>query len=286
MVRSWYPPGVKSAADRLRYYATQFETVEVDSTFYGLPSPANARLWAERTPPGFVFHIKAFGMLTRHGIKPEQLPPPVRAQHTFELDRSGRVLHPSPELRTQVFALFADALEPLRAEGKLGLILMQFPPYFAANEPNRGYIVQAARLLAPDRMAVEFRHSSWVDPEELERTLELLSFHGLTYVCVDEPRMEGVNVLPPLAAVTADTAYVRFHGRNAATWNARVASAAERFKYFYPQEELEEWLEPIRALRSEARTTYLMFNNCYGDYAPRNAQQMLSLLAGDSAAGE
>jgi uncharacterized protein YecE (DUF72 family) len=286
MVRSWYPPGVKSAADRLRYYATQFETVEVDSTFYGLPSPANARLWAERTPPDFVFHIKAFGMLTRHGIKPEQLPPLIRAQHSFELDRSGRVLHPSPELRTQVFALFAEALEPLRAEGKLGLILMQFPPYFAANEMNRGYIVQAARLLAPDRIAVEFRHSSWVDPEELERTLELLSSHDLTYVCVDEPRIEGPTALPPLATVTADTAYVRFHGRNAATWNARVASAAERFRYLYEPEELREWLEPIRALRSEARMTYLMFNNCYGDYAPRNAQQMLSLLAGDSAADE
>ena len=145
MVRSWYPPGVKTAADRLRYYATQFDTVEVDSTFYGLPSPANARLWAERTPPGFMFHIKAFAMLTRHGIKPEQLPPLIREQHSFELDRSGRVVHPSPELRSQVFALFAEALDPLRTQGKLGLILMQFPPYFVANEANRGYIVKAAR---------------------------------------------------------------------------------------------------------------------------------------------
>jgi uncharacterized protein YecE (DUF72 family) len=163
---------------------------------------------------------------------------------------------------------------------------MQFPPYFVANEANRGYIVQAARLLAPDRTAVEFRHASWVEPEQMESTLELLSSHDLTYVCVDEPRIEGPTALPPLAAVTADTAYVRFHGRNAATWNARVASAAERFRYLYEPDELREWLEPVRGLRSEAQTTYLMFNNCYSDYAPRNAQQMLSLLAGDSAAEE
>lgn len=286
MVRSWYPPGVRTAADRLRYYATQFDTVEVDSTFYGLPSPANARLWAERTPPGFMFHIKAFAMLTRHGIKPEQLPPLIREQHSLELDRSGRVLHPSPELRSQVFALFAEALEPLRAQSKLGLILMQFPPYFVANEANRGYIVKAAGLLAPDRMAVEFRHSSWVDPVELETTLDLLTSHHLTYVCVDEPRIEGPTALPPLAAVTADTAYVRFHGRNAATWNARVASAAERFRYLYEPEELREWLEPVRRLREEAGTAFLMFNNCYADYAPRNARQMMSLLAGDPPAAE
>lgn len=281
MVRSWYPPGVRTAADRLRYYAAQFDTVEVDSTFYGLPSPSNARLWAERTPPGFLFHIKAFGMLTRHGIKLEQLPPLIREQHAFELDRSGRVLHPSAELRSQVFALFTEALEPLRSEGKLGLILMQFPPYFVANPANREYIVQAARLLAPDRVAVEFRHSSWVEAGELPATLDLLGSHGLTYVCVDEPRMEGHTVLPPLAAVTAEIAYVRFHGRNAATWNARVASAAERFRYLYEPEELREWLKPVSHLREDARSTFLMFNNCYGDYAPRNARQMLSLVNGE-----
>ncbi len=281
MIRSWYPPGTKSAADRLRFYASHFDTVEVDSTFYGLPSPANARLWAERTPPGFLFHIKAFGMLTRHGVKLEQLPPLIREQHAFELDRSGRVLHPSAELRSQVFSLFTEALEPLRAEGKLGLILMQFPPYFVANQANREYIIRAAGLLAPHKVAVEFRHASWVQPEELTSTLDLLASHGLTYVCVDEPRIEGPTVLPPLAAVTADAAYVRFHGRNAATWNARVASAAERFRYLYEADELREWLDPVRRLREDARSTFLMFNNCYGDYAPRNAQQMLSLVAED-----
>lgn len=278
MVKAWYPPGVRSAADRLRYYAARFDTVEVDSTFYGLPSSSTSRLWAERTPAGFTFHIKAFGMLTRHGVKPEQLPAPIRAGYDFDLDRYGRIVHPATKLRAEIFSLFRDALQPLRDEGKLGLVLLQFPPYFTANQGNREYIAQASNLLLPDRVAVEFRHASWVDPEELTTTLDLLASLGLVYVSVDEPRLPGPTVLPPITAVTADCAYVRFHGRNSATWNARVGSAAERFKYFYPLHELAEWVAPIRHLQEEARTTYAMFNNCYADYAPRNAQQLMSLL--------
>jgi uncharacterized protein YecE (DUF72 family) len=278
MVRAWYPPSVRTAADRLRYYAARFDTVEVDSSYYGMPTPATARLWAERTPPDFVFHVKAFAMLTRHGVKPEQLPPPLREGRTFELDRGGRILHPPSALRHEAFALFGEALEPLRTEGKLGLILMQFPPYFVANAANREYIAWASERLTPDRMAVEFRHNSWVQPEVLEETLELLASLGASYVCVDEPRMETTNTLPPIAAATADIGYVRFSGRNAATWNARVPTAAERFRYLYDEAELAEWVEPIRHLGDQTRTTYVMFNNCFADYAPRNARQIASLL--------
>ncbi len=278
MVRAWYPPAVRTAADRLRYYATQFDTVEVDSTFYGLPTPDTARLWAERTPPGFVFHIKAFAMLTRHAVRPEQLPPPLRSAHDLQLDRQGRILHPAPDLRRQAFAFFSDALEPLRAEHKMGLVLLQFPPYFVANEANRDYIALCSDLLAPDRVAVEFRHSSWVEQAEIETTFNLLSSLGASYVSVDEPHIEGPSVLPPIAAATSDVAYVRLHGRNSATWNARVATAAQRFKYLYSPEELAEWVEPLHHLREQASTTYVMFNNCFGDYAPRNAKQMISLL--------
>src|SRR3990170_7533557 len=85
MVQAWYPAVIRTAADRLRYYAARFDTVEVDSSFYGLPTSATARLWAERTPPGFVFHIKAFAMLTRHAVRPQQLPAPIRAGHELEL---------------------------------------------------------------------------------------------------------------------------------------------------------------------------------------------------------
>jgi uncharacterized protein YecE (DUF72 family) len=278
MVRAWYPSSVRTAADRLRYYSSRFDTVEVDSSFYGMPTPVTASAWAERTPPDFTFHIKAFAMLTRHGVRPAQLPPPVRSRSQYELDRQGRILHPPPELRDEVFALFASALEPLQTQGKLGLVLMQFPPYFVANETNRGYVTYSVQRLAPLDVAVEFRHGSWLEGENAAQTLDLLAGLGAAYVCVDEPRVKAANVLPPLAAVTAGSAYVRFHGRNAATWNAPTGSAAERFKYLYSPGELSEWIQPIRHLTERASTTYVMFNNCFADYAPRNAQQMLSLF--------
>jgi uncharacterized protein YecE (DUF72 family) len=278
MVRAWYPSSLQTAEDRLRYYADVFDTVEVDSSFYGMPTPGTTTLWAERTPPGFTFHIKAFAMLTRHGVRPEQLPPHLRAQGQYDLDRQGRILHPSAELRDEAFASFVSALEPLREQGKLGLVLMQFPPYFVANEANRAYLAYSRSRLAPLEVAVEFRHRSWLQAETAADTLDLLTQLGTAYVCVDEPRVEAANILPPLAAATSDCAYVRFHGRNGATWNARVASAAERFKYYYSPEELQEWVEPVRRLAERASTTYMMFNNCFADYAPKNAQQMLTLF--------
>lgn len=283
MVAAWYPKGVSSADARLRYYAERFDTVEVDSSYYGLPSERNSELWAERTPPGFTFHIKAFAMLTRHAVRPQQLPVALRSAYDLEVNRYGRVIHPPDELRDTVFEWFSSALTPLREAGRLGLILLQFPPYFVAGRRNRDYIVRAARLLAPDPVAVEFRHASWVAGEELPRTLALLSDNNLTYVCVDEPRLDSPTVLPPLAAVSAPAAYVRFHGRSSATWKARVETAAERFKYLYTEDELREWVEPITTMAGKADTTYVMFNNCYGDYAPRNAAQLSGLLHLDLA---
>ena len=285
MVRAWYPTSVRSAAERLRYYAGHFDTVEVDSSFYGLPTPATASLWAERTPPGFTFHVKAFAMMTRHGVRPEQLPPPLRAGWRHELDNQGRIVHPTPQLRQEVFGAFTEALQPLKTEGKLGLVLMQFPPYFVANEVNREYVAYSVAQLGGLRVAVEFRHASWLQGETAAQTLDLLARIGAAYVCVDEPHIAAQNVLPPLAAVTAESAYVRFHGRNASTWNARSVSAAERFKYSYSLDELGEWVAPISHLAEQTSTTYVMFNNCFADYAPKNAQQMLSLFDTPEEAG-
>ncbi len=279
MIEAWYPTGLKNAAERLGYYAAHFDTAEVDSSSYGLPSERNAQLWVERTPAGFVFHVKAFAMMTRHAVRPQQLPAALRESHELELDRYGRVKHPKGALRQAVFDWFSSALAPLRRAGKLGVVLLQFPPYFVANRQNRDYLVWAAERLRPDPVAIEFRHFSWVEPEQWPRTLNLLADHGLSYVGVDVPRVEAKNALPPLTAATANIGYVRLSGRNAETWNARVSSAAERFKYLYAEEELQEWVEPLHELVEETETTYAMFNNCYRDYAPRNADQLKALLA-------
>jgi uncharacterized protein YecE (DUF72 family) len=278
MVEAWYPKEVKTPADRLAYYARLFDTVEVDSSFYGLPSERNSTLWAERTPAGFVFHVKAFAMMTRHEVRPKQLPASLVAAYDLETDRRGRVVHPPRELRETVFEWFSSALAPLRQAGKLGVVLLQFPPYFVANERNRAYISWAVEKLAPDRVAVEFRHNSWVLTEELDRTLDLLAGVEASYVGVDEPRLETATVLPPITAATSSTGYVRFSGRNKETWHARLGSAALRFRYLYDEEELREWVEPVLRLAADTEQTFVMFNNCYRDYAPRNAQQMARLL--------
>jgi uncharacterized protein YecE (DUF72 family) len=279
MIEAWYPAEVKTPADRLAYYAQFFDTVEVDSSFYGMPSERNSGLWVERTPPGFIFHVKAFAMMTRHEVRPKQLPVSLLSAYDgLELDRRGRIVHPPRELRETVFEWFLSALQPLRGAGKLGLILMQFPPYFVANERNRDYLRWAAERLQPERTAVEFRHNSWVLPAELQRTLNLLTDLGASYVGVDVPRLDSPTTLPPITAATADVGYVRFSGRNKETWHARVKSAALRFRYLYKEEELAEWVEPLRRLAEQTETTYVMFNNCYRDYAPRNAAQMAALL--------
>ena len=280
MVRAWYPPSVRTAADRLRYYAAHFDTVEVDSSFYGMPTPATARLWAERTPPGFVFHVKAFGMLTRHGVKPEQLPPPLRDGHTLR----ARPPRPHPPPGTRLCArrpspCFSEALEPLRAEGKLGLILMQFPPYFVANEANREYIAQSARRLAPDRMAVEFRHVSWVEPDELEQTLGAAGVAG---------RLLRVRGRAPDADGQRAAAARRRHRRHRATCASTAATPPPGTPGCRPRPSASATSTRRRSCPSgwsrsaacseQTQTTYVMFNNCFADYAPRNAQQMLSLL--------
>src|SRR5919106_3749256 len=122
----WYPPEVK-AGERLGWYATHFDTVEVDSTYYRLPAEEMVARWAERTPDEFVMHVKAFGVMTRHPVKAEQLPPDLRDQ--APVDDRGRVDRPPREFRAELFARFHDALTPLREAGKLGRIPMQFPSY-------------------------------------------------------------------------------------------------------------------------------------------------------------
>jgi uncharacterized protein YecE (DUF72 family) len=218
------------------------------------------RKWAERTPDGFVMHVKAFGLMTRHPVKLEALPPELRDE--APTDERGRVERPSREFRREVFRRFLDALEPLRASGKLGGILFQFPSYVVYKDRSLDYLQWAREQVGDDEMLVEFRHVSWLDDEHRDDTLRFLEELGAGNVIVDAPRIEGAkNVAPTVAALTSPTAYVRFHGRNAETWNKRGGSAAERFDYLYSDEELREWVGPLRELAGEAKNAYAFFNN-------------------------
>jgi uncharacterized protein YecE (DUF72 family) len=215
--------------------------------------------WAERTPDGFVMHVKAFGVMTRHPVKIEQLPPDLRDE--APKDDRGRVDRPSREFRAEIFRRFHEALEPLRAAGKLGGLLFQFPPYVVPKEASLDYLAWAHEQIGDDKMLVEFRHRSWYEDDQREETLRFLEEHGMSHVVVDAPRSEGKNVPLTVHALTTPLLYVRLHGRNAGTWNRRGGSAAERFDYLYSEDELEEWVDPLKELSEQAEEAYVLFNN-------------------------
>jgi uncharacterized protein YecE (DUF72 family) len=254
----WYPKAVPPR-ERLPWYAERFSAVEVDSTYYRIPSRDMVRGWADRTPRDFVMHVKAFGLMTRHPVRLDQLPEELR--EGMPVDERGRVDRPPRELRGRVFREFLDALTPLREAGKLGGILFQLAPYVVWKPASLDYLEWAREQLGGDRMLVEFRHRSWFEEDVLPQVLRWLEERGMAYVTVDAPKVDAKNVPPTVVATTAGIAYVRFHGRNAATWNKRGGSAAERFDYLYGEEELREWVEPLRGLSREAHEAYAYFNN-------------------------
>jgi uncharacterized protein YecE (DUF72 family) len=187
-----------------------------------------------------------------------------------------------------VFRRFHRALEPLRERGKLGGILLQFPSYVVFKPISLEYLEWAIGQLDGDEPLVEFRHRSWLDDENRSETLAFLESVGATHVIVDAPKTEAKNLVPTVVARTSKTAYVRFHGRNAATWNKRTGSAAERFDHLYSYEELEEWVEPLRELAGEAEHVYAMFNNNGRSSMPATGLEGLEPeeVAGDPAKGE
>ncbi len=281
LAAGYYPPECKTAEQRLRFYAAQFDTVEVDSTYYALPSERNAALWSARTPPGFRFNVKAFAWLTLHAAETRALPRSIREQLTPEQLAEPRLAAPSEELRELAFAMFLAALEPLRRAHKLGCLLFQYPPWFTASARNEEELATLHRRCGADPVAVEFRHASWFG-KQLDRTLEFLRAHGLIFVSIDTPR--GPSIPPPVCTATAEIAYVRFHGRNRQTWFRRTGTAAERFQYFYSEEELRQWADRMQRLEG-VRVCYAIFNNCYADYGVRNAATLKALLCPGSSPG-
>ena len=259
LAKHFYPPGTRPA-ERLAYYAEHFDTVEVDSTYYRLPADEMVERWAERSPDGFVMHVKAFGLMTRHPVRLESLPTDLRAE--APVDDKGRVDRPPREFRGEVFRRFLSALQPLRSHGKLGGILFQFPSYVVRKDASLDYLRWAREQLGDDEMLVEFRHSSWLEEDGRNETLRFLEELGATHVVVDAPRIENAkNLVPTVLALTSPTLYVRFHGRNASTWNKRGGSAADRFDYLYSEDELREWVQPLRELSEQAEQAYAFFNN-------------------------
>lgn len=275
----FYPQSVKSAEDRLKYYASQFPLVEVDSTYYSMPAERTARLWVERTEANFIFDVKAFRLFTHHPTPLSALPKDIRQEVPAESTQKANLYLKDmpPELTEELWQRFERALLPLDSAGKLGVVLFQFPPWFPPARGNKEYILQLKERLPQYRVAIEFRAASWFEEARREDTVSLLRDNGFPLVCVDAPQGFRSSV-PPLAEATSDIALVRFHGRNRETWEKKGLTPAERFNYLYSKEELGEWVPKIKELASKAQQVHVLFNNCYHDKAVVNARQIKLML--------
>jgi uncharacterized protein YecE (DUF72 family) len=270
----FYPRGMRTGRDQLPYYSRTFDTVEIDSTFYRLPSRENVEKWTMWTPDDFVFHFKAFAPMTRHPVRLEQLPEDLH--EGLNVDERDRVDRMPREVRGELVRRFREALEPAEEAGKLGGILVQLAPYVVPRPPSWEYLEWLHAQLPDDELLVEFRHRSWFDDEHRAETLRFLEQHRLATVVVDAPRTDAKNVIPTVVAVTSPMSYVRFHGRNAGTWNVRGGSAADRFDYLYPRDELEEWVEPLKELASSAEQVFAVFNTNRWSQDPDGSGELVS----------
>lgn len=265
----FYPRGADSAEERLAYYAATFPIVEIDATYYALPSAKTAAAWVERTPLDFTFDAKAHALMTGQPTETKRLPKDLRAALPDELAAKPRLYGRDlpGELRDEVWRLYLAGIEPLRASGQLGSVLLQFPKWFFPTSESRDLILEARERLGEVRSAVEFRSETWFNDKNRERTLAFLADHSIPLVMVDGPQGLRSSV-PPLSAVTSpELAIIRFHGRRVETWEAAGIPVVERFRYLYSREELAEWLPRIREAAEQTREMHVLMNNA-------NAQPM------------
>jgi len=280
----FYPAGADTAEDRLRYYASRFSMVEVDSTYYALPVARMAERWVERTPDDFVFDVKAHALLTGHATDPRRLPAPLREQ----LGRSAESARIYPRdipaaVMDLVWGTFRDALRPLHEAGKLGSVLLQYPPWFLPSRESVAQILDARERLAPLELAVEFRNPRWYAGPTGPRTIAWFTEHQIPLVIVDAPEGTAHSV-PRRVAVTAPSlAIIRLHGRKVETWARRGASVAEKYRYLYGPEELRSLVPDVADAGREARRMHIIFNNCYGNYGTTNALEMYEALKAQDA---
>jgi len=272
---SFYPIKSMKAEERLWWYSRFFDCVEVNSTFYAPLSAQNAMLWARRTPPGFLFSVKAYALLTGHHLDALRLP---HARGRLDNAVFGE------EAREWAFAAFREALRPLADAGKLGYVLFQMAPWVKYSERAVEYLAGLPARLPGVTIAMEFRDASWL-PGHAEETLALLRDRGLTYVSVDAPRTPAA--VDPTVALTSPTAILRLHGRNREGFMKQLRgqepSVAEKYGYLYDREELAGIVARGRALEGHARRVFFKLNNNVGDAPALNGEDIKELLGQETA---
>jgi uncharacterized protein YecE (DUF72 family) len=250
----FYPKSVKPS-ERLAYYAQFFQLVEIDSSFYGIPSPSIVKQWVMQTPANFTFDIKAFRSLTLH-------------------DRGDGWT----DQRSEDVSHFAEAVSVLEQSGRLGSVLLQFPPWFVKSETHQNYLVQLVERLHPFRLALEFRHRSWWQGDS-SGVIEWMKQMRVVNVVCDEPQI-GMGTIPFRPEITNSQFVVfRLHGRNAVTWYDKgLSSSMQRFDYKYSREELSALVPYVREWSQSAQDVHILMNNNQSDYAITNAFDWFELL--------
>jgi len=280
----FYPRGCNTAEGRLRHYASVFPLVEVDSSWYAMPSASNSLLWRDRTPGNFTFNFKAFRLFTGHQTAPEVLPKDIQSVLGARPGTRLYYRNVPGEIRDELWRRYAEAIAPLAEAGKLGAVLFQFAPWIRRDRKGIEHVehcVAALREHADALIAAEFRDRSWFADGASAATLDRERALGVVNVVVDEP--QGFeNCIPPVWEVTQpELAIVRLHGRNAAAWqNTGALSSAGRFDYDYSPAELAELADRVRMLALDAKRTHVVFNTNREDQGPRNALGFIDAFDG------
>lgn len=276
--KEFYPKGITTAEARLKFYAANFSVVEADSPYYSIPDISTTTAWAERTPEKFIFNVKVYGALTGHSVDPRSLPVDLAASLPKEERRKPHIYIKEPEILKTLAERFRYVLKPLIDLGKLGVVVFQFPPWFLYRKSNLDYILRCQELMSGLPIAVEFRHGSWLAQGKRDTVLHFLREYGLIYITADEPQYGSLATVPFVPDVTGSIAYFRFHGRNKENWLKKQIETSLRFDYQYSDMELKEFVQAIKEADMSAKQTYVMFNNCHGAKAIRNAKKMQGII--------
>jgi uncharacterized protein YecE (DUF72 family) len=271
LASGWYPRDANTPASRLAYYSSRFDLVEVDTSFYAIPDVKTVTTWVESTPDWFVFDVKAFSLFTGHGAPTSTLPADLRPSGA---ERRVRRSDLPAALYDSIWDRFHESLAPMAAAGKLGSILLQFPPWLRRGAAAEKRITEAVERCRPLRVAVELRHPSWFDHRHVLDSMRFLQDLGASYCCVDMPQGFESSV-PPLLVATAEPAMIRFHGRSK-LWE--TGDKQERYKYAYSEQELADWSQRLRMFSEQVESLHVLMNNCCGDQAQRDAAHLHDLL--------
>ncbi|TDK26203.1 DUF72 domain-containing protein [Luteimonas aestuarii] len=278
----FYPKDAKTPEDRLRYYASRFPLVEVDSSYYAMPSASNSEKWVERTPAEFVFNLKAFRLFTGHQTPQKMLPKDIAdaLQLHFVTKKNLYYKDTPAEIRDELWRRFEIAIRPLKEAGKLQAVHFQFPHWVKPAKGTIAHIEECVDRLSGYTLAVEFRSIGWFDGVRDAETLDWEQQLGVVHVVVDEPQNIPDKSIPQVWATTNPRlAIVRLHGRNEETWDIKGATAAsDRFDYDYSTDELDDLAIQIRELSDVVDVLHVIFNNNYEDQGVRNGTTMMERL--------